>query len=136
MPSLLTGLCMKRAFALLPVMLALLFISTLHPIGVFGGKPEKAHVRWIKFENGKQVYGSDQFGNRVPDFSSAGYETGLKPIPDRISKTVRHSYGTVLSRSRFPSLSPSLIPPSWLKPQVCMAFRIPLPEGSASLKTG
>jgi len=78
---------MKRAFALLPVMLALLFISTLRPIGAFAGKPEKAHVRWIEFENGKLVYGSDQFGNRVPDFSSVGYETGLKPIPDIATKT-------------------------------------------------
>jgi hypothetical protein len=41
----------------------------------------------------------------------------------KISVTVRHSYGTVLSRSRFPSLGPSL-PPSWLQPHVCMAFRI------------
>src|SRR5271167_2559575 len=68
---------MKRAFALFPVMLALLFISAPHPIGVFAGKSEKAHVRWIEFENGKLAYGSDQFGNRVPDFSSVGYHAVL-----------------------------------------------------------
>ena len=67
-----------------PFLLAALLSLTLLPwlTSVFAGKPDNAQVRWIDFQDGKLVYGSDKFGNRVPDFSSVGYETGLKPMPD------------------------------------------------------
>jgi len=44
-------------------------------------KPQ-VKVDWVKFENGKLVYGADEYGNRIPDFSSVGYEGGGVPIPD------------------------------------------------------
>lgn len=71
---------MKRVSFLLAVLLSLTMLP--HLTSVFAGKSDKAQVRWIEFQDGKLVYGSDRFGNRVPDFSSVGYETGLKPIPD------------------------------------------------------
>jgi hypothetical protein len=71
---------MKRAIALLSILLA--FGYLLRPVAVVAGKSEKTQVRWIDFQNGRLVYGADQYGNRVPDFSAVGYETGLKPIPD------------------------------------------------------
>jgi len=71
---------MKRV----PLLLAVLVVLTMFPrlASVFAGKSDKAQIRWIAFQDGKLVYGSDKYGNRVPDFSSVGYETGLKPIPD------------------------------------------------------
>jgi len=39
-------------------------------------------VDWIEMRNGRLVYGSDQYGNRIPDFSTAGYGGGGVPIPD------------------------------------------------------
>ena len=71
---------MKRV----PLLLAVLVVLTMFPrlTSVFAGKSDKAQIRWIEFQDGKLVYGNDRFGNRVPDFSSVGYETGLKPIPD------------------------------------------------------
>ena len=38
-------------------------------------------VQWIQFKNGHLFYGTDQFGNRIPDFSTAGYEGGAGAIP-------------------------------------------------------
>ena len=32
--------------------------------------------------DGRLVYGSDALGNRIPDFSYAGYKAGAEPIPD------------------------------------------------------
>jgi hypothetical protein len=37
---------------------------------------------WLSFVNGRLVYGQDAQGNRIPDFSSAGYEGGGVPLPD------------------------------------------------------
>src|ERR1700727_2270694 len=31
---------------------------------------------WIEFKNGKLLYDSDKNGNRIPDFSTAGYGGG------------------------------------------------------------
>src|SRR5271154_4272010 len=71
---------MKRASFLFAVLLSLTMFPRL--TSVFARMSDKVPVRWIEFQDGKLVYGSDRFGNRVPDFSSVGYETGLKPIPD------------------------------------------------------
>jgi len=48
----------------------------------FAGHKSHVELAWIKFENGKLVYGSDEYGNRIPDFSSVGYEGGGVPIPE------------------------------------------------------
>ncbi|WP_020664910.1 hypothetical protein [Amycolatopsis benzoatilytica] len=37
---------------------------------------------WITFANGRLAYGSDAQGNRVPDFSKAGYHNGDSAPPD------------------------------------------------------
>src|SRR6202021_3076594 len=37
---------------------------------------------WIQMQNGHLVYGTDAEHNRIPDFSTAGYEEGDAPIPD------------------------------------------------------
>jgi hypothetical protein len=54
-----------------------LLVYTAH-----AGHKSEVKVDWIKFENGKLVYGADKWGNRIPDFSSVGYEGGGVPIPD------------------------------------------------------
>ncbi|MFD8750117.1 hypothetical protein ACFV0O_03920 [Kitasatospora sp. NPDC059577] len=36
---------------------------------------------WLKFANGRLVYGKDGQGNRIPDFSYAGYRNGSRPLP-------------------------------------------------------
>ena len=71
---------MKRFVLSVAALLALSF--PLHLVLIAVAKSEKAQVRWIDFQNGRLVYGNDQYGNRVPDFSAVGYETGLEPIPD------------------------------------------------------
>jgi hypothetical protein len=59
----------------------LLGVCLLTHTAVDARKPQ-GKVDWIKFENGKLVYGTDEYGNRIPDFSSVGYEGGGVPIPD------------------------------------------------------
>jgi len=54
------------------------FLST----GAYAGHKSDVKVDWIKFENGKLFYGTDEYGNRIPDFSSVGYEGGGVAIPD------------------------------------------------------
>jgi len=39
-------------------------------------------VDWIEMREGRLVYGSDQYGNHIPDFSTAGYGGGGVAIPD------------------------------------------------------
>jgi hypothetical protein len=66
----------------------LLGVCLLTHTAVDARKPQ-AKVDWIKFENGKLVYGTDEHGNRIPDFSSVGYEGGGVPIPDiRVRATI------------------------------------------------
>jgi hypothetical protein len=38
--------------------------------------------QWIEFKDGRLIYGTDQLGNRIPDFSTAGYAGGGVDIPD------------------------------------------------------
>lgn len=40
-----------------------------------------AATTWIRYTDGKLVYGTDREGNRVPDFSYAGYDNGNAAIP-------------------------------------------------------
>ena len=42
-------------------------------------KPPK---NWIEFKGGRLIYGEDQLGNRIPDFSTAGYGGGGVEIPN------------------------------------------------------
>lgn len=49
---------------------------------LFCAKTQAApRITWIDFRDGHLIYGSDEKGNRIPDFSSAGYEGGGVPIP-------------------------------------------------------
>ncbi|MEU1288615.1 hypothetical protein [Kitasatospora sp. NPDC005856] len=36
---------------------------------------------WLTFAGGRLVYGQDAQGNRIPDFSYAGYRNGTRPLP-------------------------------------------------------
>jgi len=44
--------------------------------------PKNQELPWIQMQNGHLVYGTDAEHNRIPDFSTAGYEEGDAPIPD------------------------------------------------------
>jgi|HubBroStandDraft_6_1064221.scaffolds.fasta_scaffold117466_2 hypothetical protein len=45
-------------------------------------KSKLPDVDWIELQNGRLVYGTDHYGNRIPDFSTAGYGGGGVPIPN------------------------------------------------------
>ena len=66
--------------------LALIFLGSvilLFPYSSLQAAHKNAQkVDWIRFVDGRLVYGTDQYGNRIPDFSSVGYEQGTVPIPD------------------------------------------------------
>ncbi len=44
--------------------------------------PKNQELPWVQMQNGHLVYGTDAEHNRIPDFSTAGYEEGDAPIPD------------------------------------------------------
>jgi hypothetical protein len=44
--------------------------------------PKSQELPWVQMENGRLVYGTDSALNRIPDFSTAGYEEGEAAIPD------------------------------------------------------
>jgi hypothetical protein len=44
--------------------------------------PKNQELSWVQMQNGHLVYGTDAERNRIPDFSTAGYEEGDAPIPD------------------------------------------------------
>src|SRR5580658_4145388 len=44
--------------------------------------PKNQELPWVQMQNGRLVYGTDAERNRIPDFSTAGYEEGDAPIPD------------------------------------------------------
>ncbi|KUN09299.1 peptidoglycan-binding protein [Streptomyces yokosukanensis] len=52
--------------------------SPSHPAGVGSGA---VSGKWISMSGGHLVYGHDAQGNRIPDFSYAGYEGGGVPLP-------------------------------------------------------
>lgn len=44
---------------------------------------ERGASTWVRLdESGRLVYGTDDRGNRIPDFSDVGYHGGERPIPD------------------------------------------------------
>jgi hypothetical protein len=49
--------------------------------GAAQGAAAAATTNWISWTGGRLVYGHDAHGNRVPDYSSAGYEGGGVPLP-------------------------------------------------------
>lgn len=44
--------------------------------------PKTQDLPWVQMQNGRLVYGVDTDHNRIPDFSTAGYEEADAPIPD------------------------------------------------------
>jgi hypothetical protein len=62
----------------LVILASLLFAAAAHA----GSKSKLPAVEWIKMQNGALIYGADQYGNRIPDFSTAGYSEGDVSIPD------------------------------------------------------
>jgi hypothetical protein len=48
--------------------------------GLAGSKNDD--LAWIELQNGRLVYGADSDLDRIPDFSTVGYEEGDLPIPD------------------------------------------------------
>ena len=44
-------------------------------------RSKSVQVEWIQMRNQRLVYGSDKYGNRIPDFSTAGYGGGGVEIP-------------------------------------------------------
>jgi hypothetical protein len=56
-----------------------------------GARTASAGVKWIGMSGGRLVYGHDAQGNRIPDYSYAGYEGGGVPLPkvrDRVNVPV------------------------------------------------
>lgn len=51
-------------------------------------KPVEPPKPVFKGKDGKMAYTADALGNRIPDFSYAGYMAGKKPIPDAVIKVV------------------------------------------------
>ncbi|MFD8081562.1 hypothetical protein ACFV4F_07675 [Kitasatospora sp. NPDC059722] len=43
--------------------------------------PAAGGTDWLHVANGRLVYGHDAQGNRIPDFSYAGYRNGAQPLP-------------------------------------------------------
>ncbi len=60
----------------------LLPLLVLMPVALVRAKSKASAPVWVRMENGRLAYGADEFGNRVPDFSTAGYEGGGVAIPD------------------------------------------------------
>ena len=54
----------------------------IFPLVSAKSKSKPTPVDWIEFRNDRLVYGADQYGNHIPDFSTAGYDGGGVPIPD------------------------------------------------------
>ncbi|MHC4755369.1 MAG: hypothetical protein ACYTBP_09510 [Planctomycetota bacterium] len=56
---------------------------------------ERAKSTWVWLdETGRLVYGKDEKGNQIPDFSNVGYHAGEKAIPDvSVKKTLTPSQG-------------------------------------------
>jgi hypothetical protein len=62
-------------------MIALAALSVAAFCAAAGG-PNTKDLPWVQMQNGRLVYGTDDEHNRIPDFSTAGYEEGDAPIPD------------------------------------------------------
>ncbi|MEV4560819.1 hypothetical protein AB0K51_28015 [Kitasatospora sp. NPDC049285] len=76
----------RRAAAAAAVLCCLLAVP-VPPAPAASPKPAASRdaagdpASWLAFTGGRLVYGQDARGNRVPDFSSAGYAGGTRPLP-------------------------------------------------------
>ena len=61
---------------------AVLAIVSIAVVCLCAAKPKTDELPWIQMQNGRLVYGTDAERNRIPDFSTAGYEAANAPIPD------------------------------------------------------
>jgi hypothetical protein len=64
-----------------PTLLLLLIVAVLSAPPLWTRLQAATPHHWIEFKNGKLLYGFDKNGNRVPDFSTAGYGGGAAEIP-------------------------------------------------------
>ena len=62
-------------------LLAVVLLALPQPVAP-KSKPKPPAIDWIQMRDQHLVYGSDDHGNRIPDFSTAGYAGGGVPIPD------------------------------------------------------
>ena len=72
----------RRPHVGLAVLLAaIIWLGAIAAYGnvALAGAPEGG---WLSFKGGHLVYGHDAQGNRIPDFSYAGYGNGGVPIPE------------------------------------------------------
>ncbi|MFZ0820013.1 MAG: hypothetical protein WAM91_08075 [Candidatus Acidiferrales bacterium] len=60
----------------------LVLAAFLSALLLFSDVEAAPQVQWIQFQDGRLIYGKDELGNRIPDFSTAGYEGGGVSIPD------------------------------------------------------
>jgi hypothetical protein len=63
----------------MPALLAV--AASVAALGLWVRIEAKAPKNWIEFKGGRLIYGEDQLGNRIPDFSTAGYGGGGVEIP-------------------------------------------------------
>lgn len=88
---------MQRVFPVIAGIGASLLLMT--SISVFG------QATWVHFDtNGYMVYKTDNQGNRIPDFSYAGYEGGGVALPSNVTvqQTVSPRVATTPLTSRTP----------------------------------
>jgi hypothetical protein len=81
----------RAAVPLLTALLLAIGFSSGQPAGAAPQSPRStaatsASGGWISFTNGKLAYGQDASGNRIPDYSYAGYQGGGVPLPSVASK--------------------------------------------------
>ena len=63
-----------------PILLAAVLLALAASVAAAGAS-HAAQFTWISFTNGHLVYAQDSQGNRIPDYSYAGYGGGGVPIP-------------------------------------------------------
>jgi hypothetical protein len=51
-------------------------------VGMEAAGPKSPDLPWVRMKNGHLFYAEDLEHNRIPDFSTVGYEEGEAPIPD------------------------------------------------------
>jgi len=68
--------------------------------GVAATGKKNQDLPWVEMQNGSLIYGMDSERNRIPDFSTAGYEAGNAPIPDVPVKVNVEAQGDADATSR------------------------------------
>ena len=51
-------------------------------LGMSWAGTKSPDLPWVQLKDGRLFYSEDPAHNRIPDFSTAGYEEGEAPIPD------------------------------------------------------